>query len=174
MQKWFLKIIFVTSCLSENLERNIKLWESGTQPDDQASPTPNVVSDDDGHQTVMTVNEIPADPVALCGLSVVAPRDDGSDDNTNIAIGGDLNAMSVQAGWESRVFSHHIGGSEKRSLAWDGDGGRRSIGLSIFAGYEPHEANSCEISEGPPLNTVRVLFYLYPQTNLLFICVTRQ
>jgi hypothetical protein len=151
----------LVASFSEDLERNIKLWEGGdTPPPCQLSPREDS-RDNDDNQT-MTVSEIPPDPTFCSGL-IVAGQIGADDENggnstgralgsrgalNEVAGGGDVDAVKspTAEGWEvadSRIFSHQAGGSDKRNLALElpqaggamGDGGGRRS-LSIFAGYE--------------------------------------
>jgi hypothetical protein len=146
---------------SEDLERNMKLWEGGGQPPENNGGSSNRETydkkDDDDNQTT-TVREIPTSPAALNGLTVAglasaASANDEVDSEIGDGGGGGLPeedwktaATAEEEVWaaaNSRIFSHEVGGSQKRSLVPDlpaaGDGGRRNLGLSIFAGYAQAE-----------------------------------
>jgi hypothetical protein len=144
--------------LSEDLERNMKLWEGGGQHDCQppennggSSSHETYVKKDDDNQTT-TVREIPPSSAALNGLTVAGLASAAAandEDDSEIGGGGLLEedwktaATAEEELWaaaNSRIFSNEVGGSQKRSLVPDlpvagGDGGRRNLGLSIFAGY---------------------------------------
>jgi hypothetical protein len=137
---------------SEDLERNMKLWEGGGQPPENnggSSSHETYDKKDDDNQTT-TVREIPPSPAALKGLTVAGLASAAEDEvDSEIGGGGLLEedwktaATAEEEVWaaaNSRIFSHEVGGSQKRSLVPDlpaaaGDGGRRNLGLSIFAGY---------------------------------------
>jgi hypothetical protein len=142
---------------SEDLERNMKLWEGGGQPPENnggSSSHETYDKKDDDNQTT-TVREIPPSPDALKGLTVAgiasaAAANDEAESEIGDGGGGLLEedwktaATAEEEVWaaaNSRIFSHEVGGSQKRSLVPDlpvasgGDGGRRNLGLSIFAGY---------------------------------------
>jgi hypothetical protein len=146
---------------SEDLERNMKLWEGGGQqsgqpPENNGGSASHETKDkkDDDNQTT-TVREIPPSPAALngqtvAGLASAAAANDDVDSEIGDGGGGSLPeedwktaATAEEEVWaaaNSRIFSHEVGGSQKRSLVPDlpaapGDGGRRNLGLSIFAGY---------------------------------------
>ncbi len=142
---------------SEDLERNMKLWEGGGQPPENNGGSSNHETynkkDDDDNQTT-TVREIPPIPAALKGLTVAGLASAAKDEvDSEIGDGGGGGGLpeedwktaasaeeEVWAAANSRIFSHEVGGSQKRSLVpvltvAAGDGGRRNLGLSIFAGY---------------------------------------
>ncbi len=142
---------------SEDLERNMKLWEGGGQPPENNGGSSNhekYGKKDDDNQTT-TVKELPPSPAALKGLTIAgrasaAAANDEVDSEIGDGGGGGLleedwktAATAEEEVWaaaNSRIFSHEVGGSQKRSLVPDlaaatGDGGRRNLGLSIFAGY---------------------------------------
>jgi hypothetical protein len=144
---------------SEDLERNMKLWEGGGQQGGGQPPENNGGSSnhetydkkDDDNQTT-TVRDIPPSPAALNGLTVASLASAAAaNDEIDSEIGGGgllkedwkTAATAEEEVWaaaNSRIFSHEVGGSQKRSLVPDlpaggGDGGRRNLGLSIFAGY---------------------------------------
>jgi hypothetical protein len=151
---------------SEDLERNMKLWEGGGQPPENKGGSSNHVpydKKDDDNQTT-TVREIPPSPTALNGLTVAglaSAADDEVDSEIGDGGGGGLPeedwktvATAEEEVWaaaNSRIFSHEVGGSQKRSLVPDlpaatGDGGRRNLGLSIFAGYvQAEEEAGCAL-----------------------------
>jgi hypothetical protein len=182
---------------SEDLERNMKLWEGGGQqgggqqgggqqgggqqggqqgggqqgggqqgggqqggqqggqpPENNGGSSSHETYDkkDDDNQTT-TVRDIPPSPAALNGLTVAGLASAAAaNDEVDIKIGDGGGFLEedwktaataeeeVWAAANSRIFSHEVGGSQKRSLVPDlpatgGDGGRRNLGLSIFAGY---------------------------------------
>jgi hypothetical protein len=142
---------------SEDLERNMKLWEGGGQPpENNGGSSSHETNDKDDDNQTTTVREIPPSPAALKGLTVAgltsaAAANDEIDSEIGDGGGGGglpeedwkTAATAEEEVWaaaNSRIFSHEVGGSQKRSLVPDlpaggGDGGRRNLGLSIFAGY---------------------------------------
>ncbi len=142
---------------SEDLERNMKLWEGGGQPPENNGGSSNRETydkNDDDNQTT-TVRQIPPSSAALNGLTVASLASaTATDDEVGSEIGGGGGGGLPEEDWKtaataeeevwaaanSRIFSHEVGGSQKRSLVLElpvagGDGGRRNLGLSIFAGY---------------------------------------
>ncbi len=136
---------------SEDLERNMKLWEGGGQPPENnggSSSHEKYDKKDDDNQTT-TVREIPPSPAALNGLTVasLASAAGAANDEVDSEIGDGGGGGLLEEDWKtaataeeevwaaanSRIFSHEVGGSQKRSLVPDLPA--RNLGLSIFAGY---------------------------------------